>query len=72
MAVSLLASQAVAQTPQIQAYTAYKVIPEGLSAIISFEPTTITADDSVTLDLSKTGDDESRASLSDNSITLTP
>ena len=72
MAVSLLATQAVAQTPQIQAYTAYKVIPEGLSAIISFEPTTITADDSVTLDLSKTGDDESRASLSDNSITLTP
>ena len=72
MAVSLLVTQVMAQTPQIQAYTAYKVIPEGNSAIISFEPTTITADNSVTLDLSTTGDDKSRASLSNNSITLTP
>ena len=44
----------------IQAYTAYQVIPEGTSVVISFEATTITAGDSVIMDLSKTGDDKSQ------------
>ena len=56
---------------QIQAHTAYQVIPEGGAAIISFQPTGITDGDSVTLGLSKTGDGASRAVLSTNSITLT-
>ena len=70
IAVSVPATQALAQTPQIQTYTAYQIIPEGTAAVIYFHPTTFTAGDSVVLDLSKTGDDESRASLSPNSITL--
>ena len=69
--ISLLATQAMAQAPQIQAHTAYQIIPEGAFAVISFEPSIIAADDSVTLDLSIEGDGASQASLSANSITLT-
>ena len=58
-------------SPQVQAYTAYQVIPEGNAAIISFAPTTITDGESVRLNLRKTGTGASRASLSANSITLT-
>ena len=64
-------TQLITPTPQIQAHTAYQVIPEGTAAIISFQPTDIAAGDSVTLGLSKTGDGASRAVLSANSITLT-
>ena len=55
IAVSLLTTQALAQVPQIQAYTAYQVIPEGTAAIISFEFPTGTISDSVSINLRKTG-----------------
>ena len=70
IAVSLLTTQAFAQAPQIQAHTAYQIIPEGEAAVISFEPSTITAGESVTLDLSIEGADASQASLSPEFITL--
>ena len=56
--------------PSIQAYTAYQLIPEGEAAVISFEPSTITVGESVTLDLRIEGDGASQASLSPNFITL--
>ena len=56
--------------PTIQAHTAYRVIPEGMAAAISFQPDDDITDGTATLGLSKTGDGASRARLSDDSITL--